>query len=301
MQIEWQRLLSSERVPIGRSSSSGNDRQRPLITSQDFRSAFEADYDRVSFSTAFRRLARKTQVHPLAQNDQVHNRLTHSIEVAAVGRTLSRMLADLMRRRGEPIIDAPTTCDDLAWIMQAACLVHDIGNPPFGHAGEFAIREWVAEHADVVFPQSQSVSQGTQTDLRIFEGNAQGFRLAARTDNQQGYMRLTYATLGSMVKYPWVSTSPQAEEQGKFNCFSTEQSIFQGIWEQLGLIRDDGSYARHPLSFLSEAADDICYRIVDLEDAAEICQILNDDNAKMVAQFPKRFIALGALPMRSSE
>ena len=279
MNIEWNRLLSPERVPVGGQQSPkvpANQRSLlPKSAAQDFRSAFEADYDRVAFSTSFRRLARKTQVHPLAQNDQVHNRLTHSIEVAAVGRTLSRMLTDLMVQRNEPIIQEPSTRDDLAWILQAACLVHDIGNPPFGHAGEFAIREWSAEHADVVFPDDHDVSPGTQSDVRLFEGNAQGFRLAARTDNQQGYMRLTYATLGAMVKYPWTSTTDKAVASQKYNCFSTEQEIFHATWEQLGLIRDDGTYARHPLSFLSEAADDICYRIVDLEDAAEM-QIIDE-------------------------
>ena len=203
----------------------------------------------------------------MAPNDHVHNRLTHSVEVASVGRSFARRLADFLVRKGE-ISDQ--SGNDLAWILMAACAVHDIGNPPFGHAGEYAIREWADCHQEVVFPADIPMDEATKSDVLMFEGNAQGFRVAARSDNEQnGHLRLTYATLGAMVKYPWDSCDPRAQEKQKYNCFTTEREIFHDMFETMGLERD-GLYLRHPLSFLSEAADDICYRVLDLEDAAEI-------------------------------
>ena len=231
-----------------------------------FRSAFEMDFDRIVYSGPFRRLARKTQVHPMALNDQVHTRLTHSLEVASVGRSLGHRLGKFLRGRGE-IGEGREM--DLVWIIQAACLAHDIGNPPFGHAGEFAIREWVKGHRGEVFGDAE-VSTGVRADWEIFEGNAQGFRIAARGDNAAaGYLRLTFATLGAMVKYPWDSLDARAKKLGEFNVFSTEKVLFEEMGERMGMVRG-GGMARHPLSFLSEAADDICYRILDLEDAAEM-------------------------------
>jgi len=232
-----------------------------------FRSAFEMDFDRIVYSGPFRRLSRKTQVHPMAMNDQVHTRLTHSLEVASVGRSLGHRLGKFLRARGEV---AEGREQDLVWIIQAACLAHDIGNPPFGHAGEYAIREWVKGHREEVFA-GETVSDGVRADWEIFEGNAQGFRIAARGDNAAaGYLRLTFATLGAMVKYPWDSQDPRATFRGKFNVFSTEKHLFGEMAERMGMIGAGGKIVRHPLSFLAEAADDICYRILDLEDAAEL-------------------------------
>lgn len=259
--LTWERLLSNWRYPYP-------DQPAGPSSPNAFRTDFESDYDRVVYSPPFRRLARKTQVHPMAPNDHVHNRLTHSIEVASVGRSFGRRLANWLdeNKRMPPRHSG----DDLVWILMASCAVHDIGNPPFGHAGESAIREWAACHEDIVFPNDLEVSEGTRKDVLLFEGNAQGFRLAARIDNPLvGYLRLTYATLGAMVKYPWASTDERASTKKKYNCFSCEQEIFHDVFEHLGLRADDG-YVRHPLSFLSEAADDICYRVLDLEDAAEL-------------------------------
>ncbi len=271
--LQWNRLLSDYRCP-----RSG---QEPRPSQEEpYRSAFEADYDRIVYSPAFRRLARKTQVYPTAPHDHIHNRLTHSVEVASVGRSFAKRMADLLHRRGE--MPAERSTEDLCQILQAACLAHDIGNPPFGHGGEFAIRQWVRDHADQVFGSDPaSRDDGLRRDWLIFEGNAQGFRLAARADNAQaGYMRLTFATLGTMVKYPWHSCDPRAIKQKKFNIFSSERELFEQIWSHLGLGTEEHA-KRHPLSFLSEAADDICYRILDLEDAVDM-KILEDAHVRPV-------------------
>lgn len=210
----------------------------------------------------------------MAQNDHIHNRLTHSIEVASVARSFARRVTDLIVQTGELTPDQLIPID---WIVQSACLIHDIGNPPFGHAGEEVIRTWAAKHRDYLFPASIHAEQHAAAQAEIassladwehFEGNAQGFRIASRADNPQaGYLRLTYATLGSVVKYPWGSTDAQTTIKRKHNFHSLEKQVFHDVFQTLGLVRSDGVYCRHPLSFLTEAADDICYRILDLEDA----------------------------------
>lgn len=268
--IDWKRALCDNRVP--RDGDSGN--QSP----GDFRTPFEADYDRVVFSDPFRRLAKKTQVHPLAPNDHVHTRLTHSIESASVGRSFGWLVANHPDVRQA----VPEHARHIPMIMQVACLAHDIGNPPFGHAGEHAIREWMSHEATNLSADSRAeamqISTGLKRDCELFEGNAQGFRFASRCDNPKyGYIRLTYASLGSMVKYPWDSLDPRTEAKGKgeekFNFFHSEAAIFHSIWSDLGLVMGPNLYARHPLSFLVEAADDICYRMLDMEDAVlmKIC------------------------------
>lgn len=291
MPFDWKQLLSDWRTPY--------PDQKPGPSSEnEFRTHFESDYDRVVYSQPFRRLARKTQVHPVAPNDQVHNRLTHSIEVASVGRSFARRLAHFLTHRNE--MPVGRTGDDLGWILMASCVAHDIGNPPFGHAGEFAIREWAASHPDEIFPPGIPVSEGARQDVLIFEGNAQGFRIAARHDNEHlGHLRLTYATLGAMVKYPWTSTDPRAGEQQKYNCFSTEADLFSDVFETMGLWVN-GRFARHPLSFLSEAADDICYRVLDLEDAAGLGIITADHVRHVFCSFlDARHVHMPLAMMRS--
>lgn len=254
----WKALLSQQRV----------DQRHPLSTpaENEERSAFEADYDRVVFCEPFRRLAKKTQVHPLAPNDHIHNRLIHSIEVGSVGRSLGKKIQHFLSRQHP---EHGALLGDVPLIVQVGCLVHDIGNPPFGHAGEFAIREWLAKHQSLVF--NEQIPLATRNDLLLFEGNAQGFRLAARRDNpRSGYMRLTYATLAAMIKYPWTSDDPRAVRHKKFNIFASEQELFQSMAAQMGLANSTGHIARHPLSFLTEAADDICYRLLDMEDAVSM-------------------------------
>ena len=260
--LDWQILMSDCRCPYD-----GGDPKRSKI--EPYRTAFQADYDRVIYSEPFRRLARKTQVHPLVPNDHVHNRLTHSLEVASVGRSFASMLWDFFQRTDQ--VPADVTADDFRNVLQSACLAHDIGNPPFGHAGEFSIRTWVKDNPESIFGDGEfAISPEVRADWALFEGNAQGFRLAALPNNTKaGYMRLTYATLGAMIKYPWTSTDPRADKKKKYNVFSSETSEFQQAFSHMGL-HINGQYVRHPLSFLSEAADDICYRIADLEDAVQM-------------------------------
>lgn len=260
--LDWPTLMSKFRCPnVGNDPKPSNEKP--------FHTAFQADYDRIIYSKPFRRLARKTQVHPLVPNDHIHNRLTHSLEVASVGRSFASMLWDFFERTDQ--VPGGFNVDDFRQVLQAACLAHDIGNPPFGHAGEYAIRTWVKDNPETIFGDGEfEVSAGVRKDWEIFEGNAQGFRLALLPDNPKaGYMRLTYATLGAMVKYPWDSADPRAAVKGKYNMFSTERSAFEQAYRAMGL-RVEDNFVRHPLSFLSEAADDICYRIVDLEDAVNM-------------------------------
>ncbi|MCC9607369.1 dNTP triphosphohydrolase [Blastopirellula sp. JC732] len=266
--LNWTTLLSSQRV---RRESSDEKSPPRKVPDGERRTPFEQDYDRIVFSPPFRRLAKKTQVHPMASNDHIHNRLTHSIEVASVARSFARRVSNLISQSEQLSTEQLTSID---WIVQSACLIHDIGNPPFGHAGEEVIRTWAQKHWDYIFPESLAghwtaeEEAEIRADWEIFEGNAQGFRIASRRDNPQaGYLRLTYATLGSVVKYPWGSIDAKRLGKRKHNFHSHEKQIFADAFQTLGLVRADGSYCRHPLSFLTEAADDICYRILDLEDA----------------------------------
>ena len=277
MQLDWSLLICDQRFstsPKRETNSKETD-----DAAQD-RSPFEADYDRVIYSKAFRRLGKKTQVHPMEMNAHIHNRLTHSLEVASLGRSFARRLAKFLHQRNElpcrcsgdcrqTSRQCPQTTDDLTHSLMAACLVHDIGNPPFGHAGEFSIREWSDRHVTEVFSDDWG-DQGLKNDVQIFEGNAQGFRLAARADvPSAGYIRATYTTLGAMVKYPWDSSDGRALEQKKYNFFSSEREIAATVFGEMGLW-DGEQFCRHPMSFLSEAADDICYRVIDIEDAVEM-------------------------------
>ena len=266
--LDWQRLLSESRHHLG--AHPVRVRENVAPANQDTRTPFERDHDRVIFSAPFRRLARKTQVHPFAEMDHIHNRLTHTLEVASVGRSLGYALGRFIGERKE--LPPARSVEDIAYVVQSACLAHDIGNPPFGHAGEFAIREWVKENIATLFADPiPDNSQGIARDLMSFEGNAQSFRMVARADNrEQIYIRFTYASLGALIKYPWGSADPRARTAKKFNYFASEETIFHDVMETLGLRRPDGEIVRHPLSFLSEAADDICYQIGDFEDAVQM-------------------------------
>lgn len=252
--MDWQQLLTTERH--GHTALAANERGR---------SHFHKDHDRIVFSSAFRRLGGKTQVHPLAKYNHIHNRLIHSMEVGSVGRSLGIRVAEELREE----LPAGIQADDLGIIVQTACLAHDIGNPPFGHAGEYAIQDWFKG------PDARLYLAGLQEneiqDLQMFEGNAQGFRIIAQTEYHlnNGGLRLTFPTLGASLKYPW--TADKATSKGKFSVFSSEYRILQGLANKLGLQADDqGRVARHPLSYLMEAADDICYALIDLEDAVEL-------------------------------
>jgi dGTPase len=259
MPMNWNQLLCAERL--------GNRSAK----FEEGRSPFHSDHDKIIFSGAFRRLARKTQVHPMATNDHIHNRMTHSLEVACVGRTLGIRVGEALRSNKDfPPSILPT---DIGDIVQATCLAHDIGNPPFGHTGEDAIRNWFQkEGADFL----QHLLPEEQDDIRIFEGNAQGLRVLTTSEYHQFHdgMRLTYATLASSIKYPWTSTPTllgQRPKNNKYGIFQSELHYVHEIAEKTGLLEKGKNwYCRHPLVYLMEAADDFCYGIIDLEDGLEM-------------------------------
>lgn len=262
----WQALLSAD--SLGKSALS--EKRRPAKSST--RTAFHKDYDRLVFSQSFRQLNLKTQVHPLSHQMGIHTRLTHSLEVSCVGRSLGMLSAEKIADS----LPAGMSGADIGVIVQAACLAHDIGNPPFGHAGEYAIRDWFCQPAQQGLLAKLSPRQ--QVDLLGYEGNAQGFRLLTRNEHHpdRGGMRLTAATLGAFMKYPYLSTPVNAPPTPnmplsplsirKFGCFDSEAAYLAQLGEQLALPVTTKGFARHPLAYLLEAADDICYALIDLED-----------------------------------
>ncbi len=251
----------------------------------DARNEFQRDIDRIVFSSAFRRLQDKTQVFPLPINDFVHTRLTHSLEVASVGRSLGKLVGSYIVKQGETS-DTTLTSDDFGNVVAAACYAHDIGNPPFGHSGEKAIGTYFISEKGKEIIKDLTPSQ--KKDLEQFEGNAAGFRILTNDHPSkiEGGLRLTYATLGAFSKYPTASVKPKYNELGlsftkrkshsKFGYFQSESSIMQEVANECGLIQlsskesDTTSWCRHPLTFLMEAADTICYYIIDLEDGHKI-------------------------------
>ncbi len=263
MAMDWNKLVSARR--LGRENDSGRS---------DARSEFLKDWDRIVYSSAFRRMQDKTQVFPLSDSDYVRTRLTHSIEVSSVGRSLGMLCGEfILQQRGAPDISA----QDFGNIVAAACLAHDLGNPPFGHSGEDAIQSWFrdggARHLD-------GLSASEQADLRDFEGNAQGFRLITRLQNaiNRGGFQLTYAVLSTFLKYPrgsrLAASAARPISEKKFNYFDHDAVSFATVVAETGLIKKaNGSYARHPLAFLMEAADDICYGVVDLEDGHRVGRV----------------------------
>ncbi|MCE2741019.1 MAG: dNTP triphosphohydrolase [Sphingobacteriales bacterium] len=236
------------------------------------RSIFEQDYDRIIFSTPFRRLQDKTQVIPLPEYDFVHNRLTHSIEVSSVGRTLGKMVGTALLEKYPALKELSISHHDFGAIVAAASLAHDIGNPPFGHSGESAISEYFLNGLGAQY--QSKLSESEWNDITRFEGNANGFRILTNASNAHaGGLRLSYPTLAAFTKYPKESLpilpKGRASEK-KFGFFQSEQPLFEELAVKLGLMQvnhPDGNYfRRHPLAFLVEAADDICYHIIDFED-----------------------------------
>ena len=272
--MEWRKLFSRKR--LGEETL----KEGKLVHG---RSVFQRDFDRIVFSSAFQRLQKKTQVHPIPANDSIHNRLTHSLEAASVGRSLGAIV-------GRTIInDNPkefknkdnVLCpDDFAEVVAAACLAHDIGNPPFGHSGEKAIAEHFSRRIKSASKDSifKKLTLKQQADLKGFQGNGLGFRILTHTQPSQsklsGGFSLTYATLGAFTKYPRESLAVEklsnSASAKSFGFFQTEKEVFKQIARELGLeSKDYGNHygwCRHPLAFLVEAADDICYRVIDLED-----------------------------------
>ncbi len=232
------------------------------------RSDFQRDYDRLIFSSPFRRLQNKTQVFPLPGSIFVHNRLTHSLEVSSVGRSMGNEIA-LRLRDKYASVSWTQKLDCLRDIVAAACLCHDLGNPPFGHSGEKTISTYFSERNGQAL--KEQVGNREWADLINFEGNANSFRLLTHRfkGRRNGGMAMTYSSLASIVKYPY--SSLHAGEKGKFGFFSSEEEIFRRVATQLGMPEtDSGKFARHPLVYVTEAADDICYQIMDLEDAHKL-------------------------------
>uniref|UniRef100_A0A832G8I6 Deoxyguanosinetriphosphate triphosphohydrolase n=1 Tax=Ignavibacterium album TaxID=591197 RepID=A0A832G8I6_9BACT len=265
--MEWKKLLSS--VQLGTENKN-------YISTHDGRSQFQRDFDRIVFSPAFRRLQDKTQVFPLPESDFVHTRLTHSLEVSVVGRSLGNLVGEkIISRHSE--LKNDFTKFHFGEIVAAACLAHDIGNPPFGHSGEESISEYFKNGNGKKFEDIIS-DKKKWNDLIKFEGNAQGFRIITKLQNPKvnGGLRLTYSTLAALTKYPKESLTDfdskdnsQNKIYKKFGFFQSEKEIFKSVAEHTGLDKlstTDYFWCRHPLSFLVEAADDICYRIMDLED-----------------------------------
>lgn len=266
--MNWKQLLSSQRLGLE------TRHQR-----KDDRTEFQRDYDRLIFSAPFRRLQNKTQVFPLPGSIFVHNRLTHSLEVSSVGRSLGNDCARLLLEKHPELADTHLT--ELGSIVSAACLAHDLGNPPFGHSGERAIAtyfsegegRWLRTYED---PDTGDRLTSTQwNDLTHFDGNANAFRLLTHhfEGRRKGGFVMTYSTLASIVKYPF--SSDLAGDHQKFGFFEAERSDYQKITQALGIKQLDSApgslrYARFPLTYLVEAADDICYEIMDIEDAHKL-------------------------------
>jgi dGTPase len=266
--LDWQLLLNDSRLGIEQSS---------LKNSLDGRSQFQKDFDRIVFSPAFRRLQDKTQVFPLPETDFVHTRLTHSLEVAVVGRSLGNLVGENIIDR-HPALKKHFNKFHFGDIIAAACLAHDIGNPPFGHSGEDAISEYFKNGGGKEF-KDKIKDEKKWLDLIRYEGNAQGFRIITALQNPdvKGGLQITYSTIASFTKYPresFISNNLKKNTKNtvysKYGFFQAEKEIFREVAESSGLecIDKENSYwwFRHPLAFLMEAADDICYRIMDLED-----------------------------------
>lgn len=285
MELNWEKLLSKERL----SETKKETKQT------DIRSEYQRDYDRILFCSPFRRMQDKTQVFPIPKSDFVHNRLTHSIEVSSVGRSLGLLAGKfIIEEKGLKEFSA----QDIGEIVASACMAHDIGNPPFGHSGEKAISSFFTSNTfkKLNFP----VTDDIKNDLIKFEGNAAGFRILTNDHPSgiNGGLRLTYATLGTFTKYPWESKAIINEgamnsfcKKDKFGFFTTEKQIFKKVAQELGLMRlseDPLIYCRHPLSFLMEAADTICYRAIDIEDAHKLGLISFDDASKNLRSIIKK-------------
>lgn len=256
--MDWSQLLSDRRFT---GSLTG---KAPAGESESI-SVFQKDAERILYSTAFRRLQGKTQVHPFPIFDYLRTRLTHTVEVAHVGRVIATDAAKVLQRKHSEI--NPIDCGD---IVYSACLAHDLGNPPFGHVGEYAIQSWFEERSETDSCVKEVLDDPSQrNDFLHFDGNAQGFRIVTRLTGwrDRGGLQLSNAAIGAFSKYPYASIHSR-DDKKKFGFMHEDRGYAEQVYEALGLIkRDDGRYCRHPLAFIVEAADDICYLTTDVEDA----------------------------------
>lgn len=265
--MNWEQLLSLKRF--------GDTEKRPRIAQDETRLGFEVDFDRIIFSSAFRSLQDKTQVIPLSQTDFVHTRLTHSLEVSVVGRTLGRRVGKVLLERHPNLAALGYTFNDFGAIVAAASVTHDIGNPPFGHSGEKAIGEYFKSGNGAKYKDQLSAKE--YQDLIDFEGNANGFKILTESrEGISGGLRLSYATLGAFLKYPKESLPKKPTNHiadKKYGFFQSETTEFLDVVQELGMQKKSEtaiSYYRHPLAYLVEAADDICYTIIDFEDGINL-------------------------------
>ena len=259
--MEWKQLISNKRF----------GQEHKHAERHDDRSEFKRDYDRLIFSSAFRRLQNKTQVFPLPGSIFVHNRLTHSLEVASVGMSIGNDISRRVIQKRPELKD--TLVEEIGTIVSAACLAHDLGNPPFGHSGEKAIQTFFSEGPGQKI--KSMVSSDFWDDITHFEGNANAFRILTHRfkGRRQGGFVMTYSMLASIVKYPFASCL--AGNHGKFGFFASEAESYRKIADELGIFCKSApgeplKYARHPLVYMVEAADDICYEIMDIEDSHKL-------------------------------
>ena len=266
--MNWSQLLSLKRF--------GDTKIRNRKDQDETRLGFEVDYDRIIFSDSFRSLQDKTQVIPLSKTDFVHTRLTHSLEVSVVARSLGRIVGEQVLEKHSNLGDKGYNMNDFGAIVATAALAHDIGNPPFGHNGEKAIGEYFKNGNGQKYKNQLTAKQWQ--DLIDFEGNANGFKILTESkEGVEGGLRLSYATLGAFMKYPKESLPKKPTNQiadKKFGIFQSEISFFKDLAQELDLIstgeNGDIAYKRHPLAYLVEAADDICYTIIDFEDGINL-------------------------------
>ncbi len=280
--MKWEQLLSNKRFG-----------QEKAPHREDDRSEFQRDFDRLIFSAPFRRLQNKTQVFPLPGSIFVHNRLTHSLEVSSVGRSLGNDVSRLLLERHPHL--SKTHLTEAGSIVSAACLAHDLGNPPFGHSGERAIGAYFTEEKGRKYETyfcdetGDSLTPEQWQDLIHFEGNANAFRLLTHHfhGRREGGFVMTYSTLASIVKYPY--SSCQAGKKGKFGYFQAEQADYERIAQELGIKKlrtpQGERYARYPFVYLVEAADDICYQIMDIEDAHKLKILTTEETQHLLISF----------------
>ena len=271
--MNWEQLLSLKRF--------GDVQKRPRIAQDETRLGFEVDFDRIIFSSAFRSLQDKTQVIPLSETDFVHTRLTHSLEVSVVGRTLGRRVGKVLLERHPNLVELGYTFNDFGAIVAAASVTHDIGNPPFGHSGEKAIGEYFKTGKGVQYKEHLLAKE--YQDLIDFEGNANGFKILTESrEGVSGGLRLCYATLGAFLKYPKESLPKNPTSHivdKKYGFFQSDKEAFIDVVTELGMKPknvETNSFYRHPLAYLVEAADDICYTIIDFEDGINLGLIEED-------------------------
>lgn len=267
--MDWNKLITTKRFGL---------EDYHNVNEQD-RTEFQRDFDRLIFSSPFRRLQNKTQVFPLPGSIFVHNRLTHSLEVSCVGRSLGNAVSKVLRQKyGQA---AEENLNEIGAIVSAACLAHDMGNPPFGHSGETAISSYFSEGNGQKLKDKYQLTDSQWNDIIHFEGNANAFRLLTHQFNgrRKGGFVLTYSTIASIVKYPYKSDYI-TDKKKKFGFFQSEKEDFKKIADDLGLICiTEDKYVRHPLVYLVEAADDICYEIMDIEDAHKL-KLISFEEAK---------------------